>query len=184
VDIYFIFVSSANELSMLYSELIEALSFYPNVYFRYVYPKDFSKGTTMENFFTRDAIAKSKYPVEHLSDALRYLDLDIISLASISTIEYKNFACAERDGWISNAVLGFDHGEAAKEILNPYMEYNLNFFLNLAYQFFLGLLIKLMILMSMQKMVNYLFFLSLTVTIKKIYVHRPRSFDRKSFVIL
>lgn len=74
----------------------------------------------MEDFFIRDELSNSSYPIEHTSDILRiltlyefgglYLDLDEINLASIDKIEtdemikMKNYACVESKDVVVNYI--------------------------------------------------------------------------------
>jgi lactosylceramide 4-alpha-galactosyltransferase len=118
---------------MKYSEIIDGLLSYPNIHLRYLNPIEFSKGTKLENFFQRGAMAKSSYPIEHTADVMRvlilnkyggqYLDLDIISLVPLSVINRQNFACCESDNIVANGIMNMDADEnGGKAVSNRYLE--------------------------------------------------------------
>jgi lactosylceramide 4-alpha-galactosyltransferase len=132
MEIYFMFGTNSDGVNMKYSEILEALLSYPNIHFRYFNPLEFSKGTILENFFKLGALEKSFFPLEHTSDVIRvltlnkyggqYLDLDVISLTPLSTINRSNFACWQ-DDLIANSILNLDVDEfGGKMISNKIME--------------------------------------------------------------
>lgn len=134
MDIYFIFLTNSSDgINMKYSELIDGLLSYSNIHLRYLYPKEFSKGTKLENFFERDAMNKSLFPVGHAADIVRvlilnkyggqYLDLDIISLMPITAINRVNYACAESENMAANGVMNLDTDEfGGKKFSEKYLE--------------------------------------------------------------
>lgn len=106
---------------MQVSDLVRALLSYPNIKMRYYNPKEFSKGTILENFFERGEFEKSKFKVSHMSDIMRalvlnkyggqYLDLDLINLVPLSIINQTNFACVEDYGHIVPGIMALDTDE-------------------------------------------------------------------------
>lgn len=106
------------------SELLEVLSNYHNINFRFVNPKELSKGTFIEDFFTKDLLAQSQYHVANRANALRillmskyggqYLDLDVISLVSVAAVNLTNFGCVQSKDVVNNAVLNFDVDKGQK----------------------------------------------------------------------
>lgn len=123
MEIYFLFATKSDGISMKYSDLIDALVSYPNIHLRFLNPIQFSQQTPLENFFMRDELSKSKYPIEHTADVLRiltlykfgglYLDLDVVSVVPYKKIEKsllknKNFACLGSTNELFNGILKFD----------------------------------------------------------------------------
>lgn len=122
---------------MKYSDLINALVSYSNINLRFLNPNEFSHDTELENFFKRDELSKSSYPIQHTTDILRiltlykfggtYLNLDVICLVSHDDIdademiERNNFACAQNVNDISNGIVKFDI-ENGREIMKSYIE--------------------------------------------------------------
>lgn len=133
MEIYFLLGTKSDGLNLKMNELVEGLLSYPNIHLRYFNPKELSKGTKLENFFERDAMANSSFPIEHMADIMRvlvlnkyggqYLDLDIISLVPISVINRPNSACAENDNVIANGIMNLDIDEfGGRAISNKYLE--------------------------------------------------------------
>lgn len=133
--IYFLFCTNSTGVDLKVSELVEALLSYPNINLRYINPKEFSKGTKLEDFFARGVLNKSSYPLEHLSDIMRvlilnryggqFLDLDLISLVPLSDINRPNSACIEQFyNYIAPGIIHLDNDEhGGKEISEKYLEY-------------------------------------------------------------
>lgn len=134
MEVYFIFLTNSSEgINMKYSELVDGLLSYSNIHLRYLYPKEFSKGTKLEKFFERDALNKSLFPVGHAADIIRvlilnkyggqYLDLDIISLMPLAAINRVNFACAESENMVANGVMNVDTNEQGGKLFSEkYLE--------------------------------------------------------------
>ena len=124
-EIYFMFVTRSNHVSMKYSDLVDALLSYPNVNFRFLNPIEYARHTPLEDFFVRDELSKSKYIIEHTSDILRiltlykfgglYLDLDVTCLRSMKDIatdeliKMPNFVSLETYDHIENAIMKFGY---------------------------------------------------------------------------
>lgn len=116
-------------MSMQYSDLIDSLFIYQNIHLRYLNPLELSKGTILEQFFIKNLLNQSQYPIEHMSDVLRilllseyggqYLDLDVFSLVPLSVINQANFACPEDKNLLTNAVINLDKNS---EIASLYLE--------------------------------------------------------------
>jgi lactosylceramide 4-alpha-galactosyltransferase len=133
MEIYFIFVTNSTGIDMQYSDLIESLMTYHNIHMRFLNPIEFSRGTLLEDFFHRNKLKDSNFPIEHMSDVLRvlllnkyggqYLDLDVLSLIPLSTANQVNFACPEDKNVVTNAVLNFDL-EKGFEVSTLYAKYN------------------------------------------------------------
>lgn len=133
MEIYFILLTNSNGINLKYSEVVDALLSYPNLHIRYLNPKEFSKGTKLENFFQRNAMENSTHPLEHAADIMRvlilnkyggqYLDLEIFSLMPLSTIEKQNFACIESDNVVANGIMNMDAEDfGGRAVSNLYLE--------------------------------------------------------------
>lgn len=133
MEIYFLLGTKSDGVNLKMNEIVEGLLSYSNINIRYFNPKEFSKGTKLENFFERDAIANSSFPIEHMADIMRvlvlnkyggqYLDLDIISLVPIRVINRPNSACAENNVVIANGIMNLDTNEfGGKAISDKYLE--------------------------------------------------------------
>lgn len=136
MEVYFLFVTKSNFISMKYSDLIDALLSYSNLNLRFVNPLEYSKETLLEDFFARDALSNSSYPLEHTSDVLRmltlhkfggvYLDLDVICLIPFKNIAWqteinKNFACTQDTNDVANAIAKVDL-KSGREVTKAYLE--------------------------------------------------------------
>ena len=132
VQIFFTFATNTSSLLMENSELLEVLSNYYNINFRFVNPKELSKGTFIEEFFTKELLTQSRYHVANRANALRillmskyggqYLDLDVISLVSMDAVNLTNFGCVQSQDVVNNAVLNFDV-EKGQKLLEDYGKY-------------------------------------------------------------
>lgn len=132
-DVYFLFGTDSDGVNMQISDLVEALLSYPNIKMRYYNPKEFAKGTVLENFFERGAFERSKFKVSHMSDIMRtltlykyggqYLDLDLINLVPLTIIREPNFACIEDPGHIVPGIMALDNDEnVGRKISKPHLE--------------------------------------------------------------
>jgi lactosylceramide 4-alpha-galactosyltransferase len=131
MEIYFLFATNFDKVNLKLNELTEALFSYPNIHLRFANVSEFAKGTKLQNFFERDGLANSSYPVEHLSDIMRilalnkyggqYFDLDVISLVPLSVVNLKNFGCLEWHDSIGNNIINLDL-ESGREITDKVLE--------------------------------------------------------------
>jgi lactosylceramide 4-alpha-galactosyltransferase len=136
MEIYFLFATKKDFISMKYSDLIDALLTYPNVNLRFLNPLEYSRGTILEDFFIHKSLENSSFPLEHTSDVLRmltmhkyggvYLDLDVICLLSFKMISWqaeinKNFACTQETNDVSNAIVKIN-AISGKEVTEAYLE--------------------------------------------------------------
>lgn len=88
---------------------------------RFLNVLEYSKGTRLQNFFERDELGNSLFPIEHASDVIRaltlnkyggqYLDTDVISLQPLSKLNLSNHACAELKDMIANGLYALDTDE-------------------------------------------------------------------------
>ncbi|CAG9811631.1 unnamed protein product [Chironomus riparius] len=128
-EIYFTFATNSSAVFLENSELLEVLSKFHNINFRFIDPKELSKGTFIEDFFTKDLLAQSQFHVANRANALRillmskyggqYLDLDVISLVSIDAVNLTNYGCVQSKDVVNNAVLNFDV-DKGQELLEEY----------------------------------------------------------------
>lgn len=133
MDIYFIFTTKGHQVKLEVNDLVRSLNSYPNIHLRFMNTLEFARGTRLENFFERDELANSSYPLEHASDIIRfvalnkyggqYLDTDTISLVPIKTINQPNYACTEVDDIIADGIIALDlHENGGKKISDKYLE--------------------------------------------------------------
>jgi hypothetical protein len=122
IFVMFLTKSKAKHVRLKSSLLLESIRNYENVNFKFVDIIEFSKKTPLENWILSDKLGKSKFPVSHTSDVLRfltlfhysglYLDLDVIVTKNLSLT---NFACVEDDAIVNSAILNLDK-KRGKEI--------------------------------------------------------------------
>ena len=128
-EIYFTFASNSSAVFMENSELLEVLLKFHNIKFRFINPKELSKGTFIEDFFAKDFLDQSQFHVANRANALRillmskyggqYLDLDVISLVSVAAVNMTNYGCVQSKDVVNNAVLNFDV-DKGQELLKEY----------------------------------------------------------------
>lgn len=128
VILLYAFQESFQELQ--YSPLIDAVLSYPNVFFDSTDVTELSIGSPMEEFVKSEKLAASQYPIEHLTSVLRllvlwkhggvYIDGDVIVRRSFDTVP-SNFVCRQDDEF-SIGVLGFDHENNGKELIETLMK--------------------------------------------------------------
>ncbi|XP_049820392.1 lactosylceramide 4-alpha-galactosyltransferase-like [Aethina tumida] len=119
-NIYLIYVSPGqikNEGTES-DRVINVLLSYKNIHIVHINIWRLIKGSPVENLFLSGKLEKSKYPITHASDIIRfltmwkfggiYLDLDMIFLKSFKTLP-KNFGTAESTKIINSAVMGFEN---------------------------------------------------------------------------
>jgi len=99
--------------------MIAELKSYPNVYFRHVNIREFSKNTPAEEWIKKDRIQTSPFFIYHLSDYIRllalykfggsYFDFDLIFFKSLDNLP-PNYVTQSKTGddYIENAVLNFE----------------------------------------------------------------------------
>lgn len=119
--IYVMFVSKTRFVRLKHSLLIDMLTKYQNVHFKYLRIEHFAKNTPLESWFRAEELAKSKYEIAHTADILRlltlwkyggtYLDLDVIVAKGV---KMTNFACAEDNKVVNNAILSLDKRNGKK----------------------------------------------------------------------
>lgn len=110
-----------------YSPVINALKSYPNIHFRTVDWYQYAIGTPAEQWIKKDMIFKSKFFNVHLSDLLRlitlykyggiYFDLDFVIQRNLDDLP-PNFAGAQIENDINNAVFGFDNKDVGHDLIN------------------------------------------------------------------
>lgn len=123
VYVLFLTKAGANHVRLKSSLLVESITNYENVRFKYLNIVDFSRNTPLESWLMTDKLGKSRYLISHTSDVLRfltlwkfggtYLDLDVIQVSQVD--ELTNYACAEDEDTINGAILSLDKGRG-KEV--------------------------------------------------------------------
>lgn len=113
----------SNELS---SPVLKALISYSNIYFRSVNWYNYAIYTPAQEWAKQDLIFTSPYYIAHLSDFIRlvtlykyggiHFDLDFIIQKSLDDIPM-NFASAEHNDSISNAVFGIESNNVGHQII-------------------------------------------------------------------
>lgn len=112
------------------SPVLDAMFSYSNVFLFYANLTKISVGSPMEEVMRTNGLRKSKFPVEHLSDAARllllwkyggtYLDSDVIVRRNFDTVP-SNFVCMEIKG-IPGGVLSLNHEKDGLEIIQELMK--------------------------------------------------------------
>lgn len=115
MNVYLLFLSNAR-ISNQSREMFNQLSTYPNVKIRHIFPESYVKDTPLDAWYKSGVLKKSRWPMSHMSDILRYLtlwkhggiylDLDVVVTTSLEKL--RNFAGAEDWDDVAAGVLGFD----------------------------------------------------------------------------
>lgn len=123
MTVYLLFVSKS-EFSNDTRQIIKHLLNYRNIKIRHIYPDDYVKNTPLEEWYTRGALKKSRWPNSHMSDVLRYLtlwkyggiylDLDVVVTTSLENLT--NFAGAEDWDDVAAGIIGFDMSELGRRM--------------------------------------------------------------------
>lgn len=129
-NVILFFASSKRFKALKITPLVDAVLLYSNVFFDSVNLTKLSLGTPLEDIMRSNKIKKSRFPIEHLADAIRllllwkyggtYIDTDVIVRRSFDTVP-SNFICSEYKGF-PNGVMGFNHNEDGMEIVKLLME--------------------------------------------------------------
>lgn len=137
-DIFIIFAAQVGfNAKKSYSPVINALKTYPNVHFRTVDWYKYAIGTPAEQWIKKDIIFKSKYFNVHLSDLLRlvtlykfggvYFDLDFVIQSNLDNLS-PNFAGAQIENDINNAVFGFERNGVGHKLIDMILRCGFFFF--------------------------------------------------------
>jgi lactosylceramide 4-alpha-galactosyltransferase len=117
--------------------LVEALLTYSNINLNYFEIVEYAKETPFEELVNSDRLSKSRWPLEHTSDILRfltlwkfggtYMDLDTVTIKPLKVLE-PNFAGTELvDGSISTGIINLE-GETGHEIADMFVnEFDKNY---------------------------------------------------------
>lgn len=108
------------------SPVLKALTSYPNIHFRSVNWYNYAIYTPAEEWAKQDLILTSPNYIAHLSDFIRlvtlykyggiHFDLDFIIKKSLDDMPV-NFAGAEHNDSISNAVIGIESNNVGHKII-------------------------------------------------------------------
>jgi len=123
MTVYLLFVSKS-QFSNSTHEIVKQLLNYRNIRIRHIYPERYVKDTPLETWYTSGALKKSRWPVSHMSDLLRYLtlwkyggiyiDLDVVVSSSLEDL--RNFAGAEDWDDVAAGIIGFDMSNLGRRI--------------------------------------------------------------------
>ncbi|CAK9829402.1 Lactosylceramide 4-alpha-galactosyltransferase [Anthophora retusa] len=123
MNVYLLFVSPL-KISDQSREIFNQLLTYPNIRIRHINPKEYTRNTPLDTWYKTDALKKSKWPRNHMSDVLRYLtlwkyggiylDLDVVVTTSLEGL--RNFAGAEDWNHIAAGVMGLDMTEIGRRV--------------------------------------------------------------------
>lgn len=132
-DVFILFAAQVGIPSDdLSSSMFKALTSYPNINFRSVDWYNYAIHTPAEGWINKDIILTSPYYIAHLSDFIRlvtlykyggiHFDLDFIIKKSLEDMP-ENFAGAERNDSISNAVVGFQSNNIGHKIVEMILRF-------------------------------------------------------------
>ncbi|KOB69440.1 putative Lactosylceramide 4-alpha-galactosyltransferase [Operophtera brumata] len=117
--IYVLFSAPINKIS-LEDIIMELLKKFSNIKFRRVHLVEYAKGTPLELLVEGGALNRTRWPISHTSDVLRfltlykwggvYLDLDTVVAKSLDGLP-KNWAARENDASELFYPVGADHPE-------------------------------------------------------------------------
>lgn len=124
-SVFVLSVSPVGLSKKIFSPIMTALQFYPNIHFRNVNLQTYMAGTPMEQFFKSKRIFESKFLVSHTSDMMRYatlykfggiyLDLDVVVQKNLDHLP-PNFSCNEDAKMISVGAMGFQHDNIGHQL--------------------------------------------------------------------
>ena len=99
------------------AKAMSALESYPNINVIPIVAANFFAGTPLERWFFLTDWFTTKYPVEHLADALRYVtlyryggyyfDLDVIVMRNLTDL--RNFSASPKAGGVAIGAMHFDY---------------------------------------------------------------------------
>lgn len=114
-EIYVLFSSPVNKLS-LEDVSIDLLKKFSNIKFRRVHIVEYAKETPIEKLVANGALNRTRWPISHTSDVLRFLtlykwggvflDLDMVVAKPLDNLP-KNWAARENDVYVASSVLAF-----------------------------------------------------------------------------
>lgn len=114
-EVYVLFSAPVNKIS-LEDISMELLKKYYNIKFKRVHLVEYAKGTPLESLVAGGALNRTRWPVSHTSDVLRfltlykwggvYLDLDTVVAKSLDGLP-KNWAARENDVYVASSALAF-----------------------------------------------------------------------------
>lgn len=115
ISVIVLFLTSSNLVKVKTVSEFQSLYQYSNIHFRYFHIEDLTNDTPIEKWIKGGHLNRSKYPVTHTSDVLRfallykysgtYLDLDVIVTRSMDEIKSSNFICHEESYELNGAIL-------------------------------------------------------------------------------
>lgn len=136
LQVFLVYSSRENSIKLRNEDQVKAILSYPNVHINFLEKVEFSRGTPMEDFMSSGKLEKSKFRVEHTSDALRllllwkyggtYLDTDMMVQKRLDSVS-SNFACRQSRDEINNAIVNFDRLEGHELIMNFITEFVRNY---------------------------------------------------------
>ncbi|KAF5285511.1 hypothetical protein FQR65_LT13208 [Abscondita terminalis] len=132
-NVYLLFVSSGiiKDEDDESDRILKAMLTYKNVHLHHLDYAKYTNGTPVENLYKERKVEESKYSQSHASDVLRYLtmwkyggvylDLDVISLKSLSDLP-ANFAALEDSSTVGSAILAFSSNNSGHEFAQMCLE--------------------------------------------------------------
>lgn len=125
MNVFVMFVSRHGDTSIKLTPLISAVLAYPNVQFKLLDLREFSKATPLEGFIQSEKLQSGKFVVTHTSDALRllvlwkyggtYLDTDVIVTKRLDSVP-ANFVCNDVGDVVNGAVINLDNSIVGRRI--------------------------------------------------------------------
>ena len=120
-----LFLTPGDHIRLKNWDEFKSILSYKNVYLKYFTMKELTKDTVIAKWLDTEALKTSKYLVGHTSDILRYvllykytgvyLDLDVITVQSLTNLDLPNYACYHIDGGVINNGIMKLSGEGGKE---------------------------------------------------------------------
>lgn len=130
-EIYVMFSAPVSKIN-LEDVSIQILKKFSNVKFRRVHIVEYAKGTPVEKLVASGALNRTRWPISHTSDVLRfltlykwggvYLDLDMIVAKPLDDLP-KNWAARESDDTIASSVLAFYRDEIGKMVADAALRF-------------------------------------------------------------
>lgn len=123
-EIYVLFSSPVSKTAFQ-QVTFELLQKFPNIKFKRVHIVDYAKETPIEELVASGALNRTRWPISHTSDFLRfltlykwgglYLDLDVMVMKNLDGLP-KSWAARENDAFVASSALAFGADDVGKMV--------------------------------------------------------------------
>ncbi|XP_051161558.1 lactosylceramide 4-alpha-galactosyltransferase-like isoform X2 [Leptopilina boulardi] len=125
MNVYLLYLCGS-KISKSADIMIQQLRSYKNIKIQRIHIDKYMKNTPLEKWYARGILKTSKWPINHMSDIMRYLtlwkyggiymDLDVVVIKCLEDLE--NFTGAEDAIRIAAGIIGFGMGKLGRKMAN------------------------------------------------------------------